>query len=359
MFKQAVKNKSKLRLLIGSPSGGGKTLSSLLIASGISDKICVVDTERGSASLYADKVKFDVAEMEKYSVDEFIKMIIEAERAGYDVFIADSTTHIWDEILEDNQKLIKAKPTLNSYTVWMDGNSKYKKFIQAILTSKMHIICTVRMKTEYVLQDNGKGRTVPTKVGMGMEQRSGFEYEFTAVMEGTVDNVFTVTKDRTGLLQGQVYEKPGVELGKQLKDWLNSGAEPMPAAKPIDEKPTTTEKPVTKPKEPEVKGVEQLKSILSNAPFGVKNPDHINNFIEDKSITDEIADLLIKNNELAPVWSEYLIARMRTAIIEKINGNVEWLMKYDNVQIDNMDQAKTFFKTIPDGLKEESSDLLF
>lgn len=232
MFKQAEKKKTKLRLLIGSPSGGGKTMSSLLIASGISDKICVIDTERGSASLYADKVKFDVAELEKYSVDEFIKMINEAEKSGYEVLIADSTTHIWDEILEDNQRLIKAKPTLNSYTVWMDGNSKYKKFVQTILTSNMHIICTVRMKTEYVLQDNGKGRMMPTKVGMGMEQRSGFEYEFTAVMEGTVDNVFTVTKDRTGLLQGQVYEKPGVVLGRQLKDWLHSGSEPIKIDQP-------------------------------------------------------------------------------------------------------------------------------
>ena len=242
MFKQAVKNKSKLRLLIGSPSGGGKTLSSLLIASGISDKICVVDTERGSASLYADKVKFDVADMEKYCVDEFIKMVGVAESSGYEVFIADSTTHIWDEILEDNQKLIKAKPTLNSYTVWMDGNSKYKRFIQAILTSKMHIICTVRMKTEYVLQDNGRGKQVPTKVGMGMEQRSGFEYEFTAVMEGTVDNVFTVTKDRTGLMQSQVYEKPGKDLGKQLKEWLNSGAEPLPIPEPPPKEKTYAEK---------------------------------------------------------------------------------------------------------------------
>lgn len=273
MFKQAVKSKSKLRLLIGSPSGGGKTLSSLLIATGISDKICVVDTERGSASLYADKVKFDVAELEKYSVDEFIKMISEAEKGGYEVFIADSTTHIWEEILEDNQKLIKAKPTLNSYTVWMDGNSKYKKFIQAILTSNMHIICTVRMKTEYVLQDNGKGKMTPTKVGMGMEQRSGFEYEFTAVMEGTVDNVFTVTKDRTGLLQGQVYEKPGIELGKQLKDWLNSGAEPKPLP-PEQPKPLTLLEKMNKLAESAKKaGISDIKSFAVKAGIATGQPE--------------------------------------------------------------------------------------
>jgi len=228
MFKKAEKKQSKLRLLIGSPSGGGKTMSSLLIATGLSEKICMVDTERGSASLYADQINFDVSEMENYSVSEFVKNLDFAEKAGYEVFILDSTTHIWDEILEDNQRIMKAKPYLNSYTVWADGNSKYKKFIQAILNSAMHIICTVRMKTEYVMQDNGKGKQAPVKVGMGMEQRGGFEYEFTAVMEGTVENVFTVTKDRTGLMQGRIFDKPGRDLGVELKAWLQTGAEPKP-----------------------------------------------------------------------------------------------------------------------------------
>ncbi len=272
MFKQAIKNKSKLRLLIGSPSGGGKTLSSLLIASGISDKICIVDTERGSASLYADKVKFDVAEMENYSVDEFIKMVSVAEKEGYEIFIADSTTHIWDEILEENQKLIKAKPTLNSYTVWMDGNSKYKRFIQAILTSKMHIICTVRMKTEYVLQDNGKGKQAPVKVGMGMQQREGFDYEFTAVMEGTVDNVFTVTKDRTGLMQGQVYEKPGIDLGRRLKDWLNSGAEPLPIPEPPPKELTRDEKILKLPEIAKDNGILNMADFAKFANINKDNP---------------------------------------------------------------------------------------
>jgi len=236
MFKKAEKKQSKLRLLIGSPSGGGKTMSSLLIATGLSAKICMVDTERGSASLYADQINFDVSEMENYSVSEFIKNLDFAEKAGYEVLILDSTTHIWDEILEDNQRIMKAKPHLNTYTVWADGNSKYKKFIQAILGSEMHIICTVRMKTEYVMQDNGKGKQAPVKVGMGMEQRSGFDYEFTAVMEGTVDNVFTVTKDRTGLMQGRIIDKPGKDLGIELKVWLQTGADPKPKEKTLDEK---------------------------------------------------------------------------------------------------------------------------
>ena len=55
-FKKAHRSKAKLRLAIAGPSGAGKTYSALLIASGIVplEKVAVIDTESGSADLYAD-----------------------------------------------------------------------------------------------------------------------------------------------------------------------------------------------------------------------------------------------------------------------------------------------------------------
>ena len=68
-FKKATKSQSKLRAAIFGASGSGKTYISRKIAKGfqnvIQSPIAVIDTERGSASKYADKFDFDVLELEK------------------------------------------------------------------------------------------------------------------------------------------------------------------------------------------------------------------------------------------------------------------------------------------------------
>ncbi len=56
-FTKAVRKKSKLRMGISGPSGSGKTMAALSIAKGLGGKIALIDTERGSASLYADPVR--------------------------------------------------------------------------------------------------------------------------------------------------------------------------------------------------------------------------------------------------------------------------------------------------------------
>ena len=62
MFKKATKEKQKLRLLIEGASGSGKTYSALLLAKGLKEKtgqkIALIDTEKGSASLYSNLVDF-------------------------------------------------------------------------------------------------------------------------------------------------------------------------------------------------------------------------------------------------------------------------------------------------------------
>lgn len=55
-LKKATRHKVKIRMSIASPTGFGKTYGALLIAYGITDdwsKIAVIDSENGSADLYA------------------------------------------------------------------------------------------------------------------------------------------------------------------------------------------------------------------------------------------------------------------------------------------------------------------
>ena len=86
MFKRAQRKQAKLRLLLAGPAGSGKTMSALLLAKGLGGRIAVIDTERGSASLYSDVVDFDTLEFNPpYSPERYIQALEGAAKAGYEL----------------------------------------------------------------------------------------------------------------------------------------------------------------------------------------------------------------------------------------------------------------------------------
>jgi len=232
MFKKATKEQAKARLAIMGPSGSGKTYTALLVArelAGKHGKIAVIDTERGSASKYADLFQFDVEEMVEHSPDTYIKAIGEAEKAGYDVLVIDSLSHEWagnKGALELHDRATARSKSKNSFTAWMEITPKHNRFIDAILAFNGHVIGTLRTKTAYVLEDEG-GKQKPKKVGTNPIQRDGVEYEFDIVAEMDLDNTLAVTKTRCPDLHGVVIEKPGAAFGKTILDWCSTGEVPM------------------------------------------------------------------------------------------------------------------------------------
>ena len=55
-----------------------------------------------------------------------------------------------------------------------------------------------------------------TKLGLAFVQRDGLEYEFTVVLDLSVDShIASSTKNRTGIFDGQ-YLTPSEETGKRL-----------------------------------------------------------------------------------------------------------------------------------------------
>jgi hypothetical protein len=118
-FTKATRKKSKLRIALSGPSGAGKTMGALLIAKGIGGKIAVIDTERGSASMYAHITDYDTLEMTPpFSPERFVEAINTAEAAGYDIVIIDSMTHEWNGtggVLEIVDLAAKASRSGNSY----------------------------------------------------------------------------------------------------------------------------------------------------------------------------------------------------------------------------------------------------
>lgn len=227
-FKKAERKKAKLRLAITGPSGSGKTWGALEIAKGLGGRIAVIDTERGSASLYSHRADFDTLELDAPFVPEkFTNAIKAAEDAGYDVIIIDSTTHEWNGTggcLELVDELARSKFKGNTWSAWSVVTPRHRAFVDAILHSKAHIISTMRSKTE-TAQTEKDGRKQVVKLGMKSEQRDGTEYEYTVVLDLSHDGHYAVaSKDRTGLFSGD--PKPlTVETGEALKGWLESGSD--------------------------------------------------------------------------------------------------------------------------------------
>jgi len=216
-------------MAIAGPSGSGKTYSSLLLAKGLSSRwedIAVLDTEHGSADLYAHLGDYNVLTLDNpMSPEKYIKAIELCEKEGIKVLIIDSLSHCWEYLLDVHANMVG-----NSFTNWGKITPRQNALIQKILSSPMHIICTLRTKQDYVLnQKNGK--YVPEKVGLKTIQREGVDYEFTLVLDIDIKHQATASKDRTNLFAG----KPSFDLteavGKQILDWCNSGSS-IPA--PVD-----------------------------------------------------------------------------------------------------------------------------
>ena len=236
-FKRATKAAAKLRLGLIGPAGSGKTMTAQRVAHGLGGRVAVIDTERGSASLYSGErgIEFDVLELDSYEAERFIQAIREAEQAGYDVLIIDSLSHAWagrGGILEFVDKAAKRSGG-GSFSGWRDATPLHNQLVDAILGAKMHVICTLRSKVEHVVE-TVNGRTQVRKVGLQPVQRDGLEYEFTIVGDVTQDHELIITKTRAAWLKDAIIREAGEDLGRQLAAWLTDGtpasAQPAPAA---------------------------------------------------------------------------------------------------------------------------------
>ena len=229
MFQKATREKTPLKLAVTGPSGSGKTHSALLIAKGIGGRVAVIDTENKTASLYSDRFEFDACDVEPpYTVDKYILAIDAAIEQGYDVLVIDSLTHQWagEGGALDRKTQIDQRGG-NSYTNWGKVTPDQDRFVAKVLSAPIHIIGTMRSKTAYVMEENDKGKQAPKKVGMAPVQRDGFEYEFTIMFDLAMNHSAEVSKDRTGLFDGQIF-KPDEKTGVRIIEWLNAGADVKP-----------------------------------------------------------------------------------------------------------------------------------
>jgi len=256
-FKKATKKQVKARIAIAGPSGSGKTYTGLVAATALAQggQIAVIDTERGSASLYSDYFDFDVLELEPpFSPQVYKQAIKAAENAGYGVILIDSLSHAWEGeggALDLADEATARQRTPNSYTAWREVTPLHREMVDAMLQSKAHIVATMRSKTEYAIESTN-GKTNIRKVGMAPIQRAGMEYEFTVVGDMDADNKIVISKSRFAPLQSKVQLKPDVNFFKPFVDWLNSGDADVEAPKPTQKQAPkqAPQRPSAKPEAP-------------------------------------------------------------------------------------------------------------
>ena len=239
-FVKAERKRAKLRMALTGVSGSGKTFSALRIARGLvgeEGKIALVDTESGSGELYGSQFKYDYARIvPPFHPQKYIDSISSAEDADYDLLIIDSASHAWSGtggLLDLKERLDEGKK--NIFAAWKEVNPIHNAFVDRILGSEMHILLTLRTKIAYeAISDDGRMQV--KRVGLAPIQREGFEYEMTVVfMLDPETHIAFATKDRTSLFQ-DVQFVPSEETGEMLRDWLESGADPVEISRLSKEK---------------------------------------------------------------------------------------------------------------------------
>ncbi len=214
-------------------SGSGKTMSALLLAYGICNdwnKILVIDTEHGSADLYSNLGAYNVISIpQPFTPEKYIEALELTKSNDISVVIIDSISHCWDYLLELHSNMAG-----NSFTNWGKITPRQNAFINAILQANVHIIATMRVKQDYVLNQKD-GKYVPEKIGLKAVQRDGVDYEFTLVFDIDIKHNAIASKDRTNLFVGRPNFRISADTGKEILAWCNSGTDHIEINKLIDE----------------------------------------------------------------------------------------------------------------------------
>jgi nucleoside-triphosphatase THEP1 len=216
-----IANRSNAFIKIGlsGPSGSGKTYSALQLAYGLTgsySNVIVLDTENGSANLYAHLGDFSIISIcQPYTPEKYIQAIdkiVESNR--FSVLIIDSLSHAWEETVSTHAKL-----TGNTFRNWGYVKSKYNALLNKILQTDLHVITTFRTKSDYIIVSDDNGKNTPKKVGLKSITSEGSDYEFTILFDIDINHIASCTKDRTELFKNQ---EPGIinpSFGVRILEW--------------------------------------------------------------------------------------------------------------------------------------------
>lgn len=319
IIKKAERKQAKIKMGFSGPSGSGKTMSALKVACGLVggwDEICVIDTENNSADLYAHLGGFSTMTLEKpYSPERFIEAIALAEKSGFKCIIIDSISHEWEGpggILD----IVDAMG--GKMWHWKDVTPRHQKLVNAILSSKAHIISTLRTKSDYAISKDDKNKTVVEKVGLKPVTKEGFDYELTVSFDLDINNHARASKDRTNLFMKQAPFIPSESTGEKIQEWCDSGSLQIEQPKEAEPAPvhadTLTGKPENKAAQAEferkkIADVEKEKIAKNKKRWDALKKDIRDGFGWTKDSVDTIISVLDENHDDPELIRAYLTGK--------------------------------------------------
>lgn len=247
-FVPATRKSTKARIALAGPSGSGKTYTGLAIATALGASVAVIDTERGSASKYEgiNGWQFHTWVPQTFAPASLVDALAAASGAGFEVVLVDSLSHYWmgvDGMLEQADRRAKGG---NSFSGWKEARPDERRMIDALAAYPGHVIVTLRVKTEYVIEKDDRGKSIPRKVGLKPEQREGIEYEFDLVGDLDLDNTLSVSKSRIPALSRAVVPQPGAELADTIMEWLSDGESALGAQDYLEQAKKASDKATLK-----------------------------------------------------------------------------------------------------------------
>lgn len=236
-FRDAVRQEVQLLILLAGGTGAGKTESAMRLATGLSggQPFAVIDTERGRALHKADDYSFKHCPFEEpFTPERYVEAFTAADDLGFPVIVVDSGSHEWEgtggvlEIQDEEFRRLGSRESVNMIA-WNVAKTRHKKWRNALLRARAHVIVCHRAEDKIELGKDDKGKTVvrpkESLTGLGgwipiCEKRLPFEATisllFTADAPG-VPKPIKLERRHQGLvrLDRQVDE----ETGKQLAAW--------------------------------------------------------------------------------------------------------------------------------------------
>lgn len=240
-IRQAEREGARLVVGISGISGSGKTYTALQLAYGLANydasKVGFLDTENRRGSLYADALRDEAGNVQKFLIGDliapfspqrYIDAIMEFQNAGVEVLVIDSVTHEWEGPGGCEDIANAGNPRLPD---WKKAKAEHKRFVTAMLQSNMHVIACIRAR-EKVKINKQDGRTVVEPLGVLPVCEKNFMFEMTASLmmwaEGKQQQVMKCPAELRDIL-GRENGYISAADGKALRAWVDGANQLDPA----------------------------------------------------------------------------------------------------------------------------------
>lgn len=262
-FTKLKREACKASIMIEGLTGKGKSGLALMIAFALAggfqelpdeervkawEKIFSIDTENRSLNLFigipsswgepfGEFYGAQLTSDDGYAPSNYLYLREAAIKAGADVVVSDSITHMWTAkggVLDTVNEMKNQNPRLDNYRVWglPEVAAEKQALIDVIRDHRCHVITTVRVKEKFDMQYNAdKQKNEVVSIGEQQLQQEGLKYEPDLVLHmespgsgSTQKNPrATVIKSRYAIFtEGETYEFTP-QLCEQLRQYLAEG----------------------------------------------------------------------------------------------------------------------------------------